>query len=136
MLLPKVGFQVHKLSSLVHADIFLDIYNDEFFAGIDGVTNALDNVAARKPSSAIIVVDDLTSSRAIYGQEVYHLREASAGIRDPRNEGQYASRASVHHGVLLFISGSSRETSTVMYSQEFPQRHRSHNRGMSHPRSV
>ena len=27
-------------------NIFLDIYNDEFFAGIDGVTNALDNVAA------------------------------------------------------------------------------------------
>ena len=35
-------------SSLAHTDISLDIYNDKFFAGIDGVTNALDNVAARK----------------------------------------------------------------------------------------
>ena len=44
----------------MHADILLDIYNDEFFAGIDGVTNALDNVVARKPSS-IIFLSSITS---------------------------------------------------------------------------
>lgn len=27
---------------------FVDVYGDDFFAEIDGVTNALDNVAARK----------------------------------------------------------------------------------------
>ena len=40
--------------------LFLDIYNDEFFASIDGVTNALDNVAASKQSSAVFAVDCLT----------------------------------------------------------------------------
>ena len=131
MLLPKVGLIMCRCTLSAHADILLDIYNDEFFAGIDGVTNALDNVAARKPSSSVLVVHCLTSYRAIYGQEVYYLREASFGIGDPRDQGKYSGRASVHHGVLLFVSGSSRETSSIMYSQEFPERYRSHNRGMS-----
>ncbi len=26
----------------------IDLYNEEFFEGVDGVTNALDNVKARK----------------------------------------------------------------------------------------
>lgn len=30
---------------------FIDIYTKEFFAGVEGVTNALDNVKARKSSS-------------------------------------------------------------------------------------
>lgn len=30
-----------------HASLRADIYGDEFFAALDGVTNALDNVIAR-----------------------------------------------------------------------------------------
>jgi hypothetical protein len=29
------------------ANCFLDVYNEEFFNDIDGVTNALDNIKAR-----------------------------------------------------------------------------------------
>jgi len=121
--------QIHERSPPAQADIFLDIYNDDFFAGIDGVTNALDNVAARKPSPTIFVVDYFTPCRAIHGQEVYHLRETSVGVGNPRNQGKYTSRASVHHGVILFVSGSSRETSSIVHSQEFPECYRSHDRG-------
>ena len=48
------GVHLHTLN------FFLDIYNDEFFAGIDGVTNALDNVAASEPNSRMFVVKCLT----------------------------------------------------------------------------
>jgi len=44
------GVSRHKLS------LFPDIYNDEFFAGIDGVTNALDNVVASEQS---LIVSDI-----------------------------------------------------------------------------
>ena len=37
-------------SSTLFNNYGLDIYGDEFFAGIDGVTNALDNIKARELS--------------------------------------------------------------------------------------
>lgn len=39
---------------------FLDIYDDTFFEGIDGVTNALDNVKARKLSTPKLVEHAVT----------------------------------------------------------------------------
>lgn len=55
-------------SRLSHSDesyrhtlnFFPDIYNDEFFAGIDGVTNALDNVVASERNSITFAIDWLT----------------------------------------------------------------------------
>ena len=35
-----------------------DIYDDAFFAGIDGVTNALDNVTARRYSYSMLYSPD------------------------------------------------------------------------------
>jgi hypothetical protein len=73
VLLPKVGVQMRKHRKMTHLHFFPGIYNDEFFAGIDGVTNALDNVTARKQRSAFFIFDYLTFFRTIHGQEVYHL---------------------------------------------------------------
>ena len=60
MLLPKVCLQTDEGSTPAYTDFNLDIYNDEFFAGIDGVTNALDNVIASKLNSGVPAVDCLT----------------------------------------------------------------------------
>jgi len=60
VLLPKVCLQTDERITPAYADLVLDIYNDEFFAGIDGVTNALDNVVASELSSGVFTVDCLT----------------------------------------------------------------------------
>jgi ubiquitin-activating enzyme E1 len=43
----------HKYEIQLSRYDYLDIYNDAFFASIDGVTNALDNVKARKSQSCL-----------------------------------------------------------------------------------
>jgi ubiquitin-activating enzyme E1 len=57
---------------------FTDVYGDEFFAGIDGVTNALDNVKARGSTSIHPSNFDLIQThRSVHGPALRVLREAA-----------------------------------------------------------
>jgi hypothetical protein len=59
-----------------------DTYGDDFFAGIDGVTNALDNVLARESRGP--VSRDVLTNRSIHGQAMCVLPKAAVGIGDAR----------------------------------------------------
>ena len=57
-----------------------DIYGDEFYATINGVTNALDNVKART-ALPLYRFDALTVLRIVHGSTLCVLQEAIARVR-------------------------------------------------------
>lgn len=72
------------------ADAFLDVYDSDFFAGIDGVTNALDNVKARQymDQRCVFFLKPLLESGTLGTKGntqvvVPHLTESYSSSQDP-----------------------------------------------------
>jgi len=85
-----------------------DKYGDDFFAKIDGVTNALDNVSAREweiKGWLKRIVTDAIFCRSIHGSTMCFLPKAFARIRYSRDQGQHAGCHSILDRILLLVSG-------------------------------
>jgi len=99
-----------------------DIYGDEFFASIDGVTNALDNVKARTHRELLSCSQLMTSrARHVHGSTVCAVRETAAGVRHIGHQGQYPSCCATPHGIVQLVPRSPGKIYTLLHNQEFPQ---------------
>jgi hypothetical protein len=74
--------------------------------------------------------------RTLHGPTVCFLRKTTFGIGNPGHEGKHSSCRTTSDGVLRLISGPSRKTDTLMYTEEFPKCDSTHHRGQSYMFSV
>jgi hypothetical protein len=93
------------------------IFDDTFWANLDGVTNALDNVDAR--AFALLVTD----ARQIRRSSLRVLSQTLVGIRNARYKGQYASCRAIHDGIVLVVARSAGKIDSVVHRPQLSQCH-------------
>jgi ubiquitin-activating enzyme E1 len=101
-----------------------DVYGESFFASIDGITNALDNIKTRM---LLLLRGYMYQSftpccRSVHGSALCILRETSVGVRNSRHERKYASCDSALDRIICNITRPTGEGDPFMHCQELPQR--------------